>query len=294
MFDLGDTLVDARLQPFADVPAALAAISGMRCADGSVVKTCVVSDWHLADPPLPATSRRIKPLVDAFLARFDRTGLRASFEPVARRVTLSTHAGEMKPARSVFTTALARLRVRAPLAECLFITENLAHVKAARRSLGMQALRFRAGVAGARDFDAWSQVPALVAHALDANRADNLERAARVHLAARGMELASLERSGGRWIAQGQVWHPVTVPTRADLGTVHVGVPAQAALRRGSRGQIDADVPRPRDEDVAEAEGLVASLAEHGEIGDRPTASHRLETGADGRQRLVRRGFSAV
>ena len=298
MFDLGDTLVDAELRPFADVPQALAAVGGMRSADGKRVKTCIVSDWTLAEPPLPATPARVKPLVDQFFARFDGTGLRPLFEPVAKRVTLSTQAGAMKPARAVFEKALARLGAGVGLEACLFITESAAHVKAARQQLGMHALRFRSAAGGTFDFDAWAQAPALVAHGLGADHdhaSGNLLAAARLHLSAQGVELDALEPAAkpGRWVAQGRAWHPVTLPGPGATGPVQVSVPVRAQVQRTRGGALKSRVEPPTPEALTEATSFAASLARHGDLGTRPTASHALQTAPDGRQRLVRRGFRA-
>jgi FMN phosphatase YigB (HAD superfamily) len=83
----------------------------------------------------------------------DETGLRPLFEPVQRRVTLSTHAGVCKPDPRIFTMALARLRSKAGLDECLLITENPGHIEAARTRLRMSALRFRSGASPQFDFE---------------------------------------------------------------------------------------------------------------------------------------------
>jgi FMN phosphatase YigB (HAD superfamily) len=93
----------------------------------------------MATPPI--TPKKIRPLFEEYLEVLDQTGLRPLFEPVERRVTLSTHANAFKPDRAMFETALRRLRVRATLDECLLITENTAHIKAARTgdTPGLQA-----------------------------------------------------------------------------------------------------------------------------------------------------------
>src|SRR5882724_3582878 len=103
MFDLGNTLVDDAGHPFAHVARALPAIMSMRSAGGKALATCLVSDFTLAAPP--ATAAKVKPLFAQYLALLDATGLRPLFEPVARRVTLSTHAGVNKPDRALFQMA---------------------------------------------------------------------------------------------------------------------------------------------------------------------------------------------
>lgn len=98
MFDLGRTLIDDDERPFAHVEDALAAISAFTTPAGEAFRFCLVSDFTM--PTAPPTAAKIAALFEEFLAILDRTGLRRFFEPVQRRVTLSTHAGVAKPARS--------------------------------------------------------------------------------------------------------------------------------------------------------------------------------------------------
>lgn len=287
MFDVGGTLLDAAGQPYPHALAAVAAIQGLHVAGGKPLASCLVSDYTLC--PKPITAAKVKPLFEQYLARI--APLRPAFEPVARRVTLSTHAGVMKPERAVFEKALARLKSSAALADCLLITENAAHVRAARKELGMQALQFGA------DFDDWSQAPALVAHRIDPADAANAEVAARAFLAARGVEACQLvpTRAAGRWTAQGQAWHAVQLD---GPGTVHVAVPVAVALTRARDGAFAAEVAAPSAEDLAEARAYAESLAAHGQIAADGAAgrgaTHAIETDGEGRRRLVRKRFSAL
>lgn len=166
MFDLGGTLVNSQGHPFDHAAAALDSITAMQAANGKRLLSCLVSDFTLASPPL--TAAKIKPLFEQYLAMLEATGLRPYFEPVRKRVTLSTHVGQAKPARAVFQKALQRLGTNAGLAECLLITENAVHVVAVRTQLGMAALKFRMPGDSAFDFDDWRQAPALVAQRLEA------------------------------------------------------------------------------------------------------------------------------
>lgn len=143
MFDLGETLIGANGQPFAHVPEALTAIGKMN------VKSCLVSDFDMHVSVAAAMTQYLKVL--------DKAGLRQFFEPVNQRVTLSNHAKASKPAAKVFKKALQRLGTAStPFADCLFITENAAHIEAARNELKMKGLQF--GV----DFTDWSEVPAKI------------------------------------------------------------------------------------------------------------------------------------
>jgi len=212
MFDLGLTLIDEQNRPFEHVPEALAAITKFKTSDKKPLRCCLVSDFTMATPPVTAT--KVRPLFEQYLQILDSTGLRRFFEPVDRRVTLSTHANALKPDRAVFEMALHRLRVEATFEECLFITENTAHIKAARKTLHMQTLQFSATSSRPFDFDDWAQAPALVAHLVDPLHTPNVHAAVEVFLKAKGVELTNLDGAGaaGKFNAEGRVWHPVDVP----------------------------------------------------------------------------------
>jgi hypothetical protein len=295
MFDLGQTLVDAQHRPFAHVHTALGALEDFVATDGRPLHRCLVSDYTMLPPPV--TPAQLRPVFDEYLALLDGTGLRPYFEPVARRVTLSTHAGVLKPAAAVFLKALARLRVKAGLAECLLITENAEHVAAVRQTLGMQALQFRAPGAAEFDFDDWSQAPALVAQHIGPGVPGNLQAAIRACLAARDVEVddCPADDGAGPWPVRGRRWHAVELP---PLGTVHVAVPVQGELRRAPNGELAATLPAPDAAAVAEAGDFARSLAAHGQIatgsGAPGRTTHALETDSEGRRRLVRRRFSAA
>lgn len=165
LFDLGLTLIDERNRPFPHVREALKTIQSFTTVKRKPLVLGLVSDFDLPAPP--ATPAKIAAIFDRYLALLDPTGLRPFFEPVQRRVTLSTHAGVLKPDRKVFDTALRRLRVKAPLKECLFITENRDHIRAVRTRLHMSTLNFRSGDSAEFDFDDWLQAPPMIAHVID-------------------------------------------------------------------------------------------------------------------------------
>src|ERR1044071_2374804 len=126
MFDLGKTLVDQNTHPFPHVTAALTAIAAFKTESGKRLASCLVSDFDLSSPFTPA---KVNAKVAQYLAILDTTTLRPFFEPVKKRVTLSTHANAMKPDRKIFETALQRLGSTAQLEDCLFITEEASHIK---------------------------------------------------------------------------------------------------------------------------------------------------------------------
>ena len=304
MFDLGLTLIDAHDKPFAHVPEALATIQAFKAADGKRLRTCLVSDFTMAEPPNAAQKARA--LFTDYLALLAASGLRPFFEPVQRGITLSTQAGAFKPARVVFETALRRLRVKATLTECLLVTESAAHVKAARNTLHMKALQFGPAGAAGVDFSDWSQAPALIAHLVDpghasAAHAANTHAAIAAHLEAQGMTLTALEAVGpsGELKAYGHAWHPVSVPGEPRLQQVHMAVPVDADVSRGPAGEVHAKLNAPVPDQVAEASAFAASLAANKQIGQPGAtraagATHEIATDSSGQRRLVRKRFSAV
>jgi hypothetical protein len=247
------------------------------------------------------TAKKIRQLFAEYLAILDTTGLRPFFEPVDRRITLSTHANVFKPDRAVFEMAVHRLRVTATLEECLLITENTAHIRAARTKLRMQTLQFSESSTRPFDFHDWAQAPAMVARLVDPLHTPNLRVAVEMFLTAKGVELTDLEGDGaaGTFHAAGRVWHPVSVPGAGSEQPVHVAVPVHGAVTVDSKGAIRSDVSSPTDDDVAEASEFVSSLAAHGQIataaGPHPAdATHEITVNDSGQRRLVRRRFSAL
>jgi len=300
MLDLGDTLVGADRQPVPHVRDALAVIGQLKTAAGKPLRSCLVSDFGLAAPP--ASPAKVAAIFARYLTLLDATGLRAFFEPVQKRVTLSTHANAMKPDAAVFEKALRRLGVRATLAECLFITENKTHVRAVRKQLQMRALQFQPPGTTGGDFADWADAPALIAHEVAPDHADNLHAVVKAHLAAQGVELVTAKAvmDRGDVEAAGQVWRAVSVPGCADLQGVEVAMPVTSRIARGPRGKLTAaPVAAPSTDDLAEARAFVEGLAAHGQIGGRAGTkalrpTHRIEIDAAGMKRLVRSRFSAV
>lgn len=296
IFDLGLTLLDARDRPFPHVIGALTAIAGFRTADGRALRSCLVSDYEM--PSSPLSTLQIGALFRAYLARLKASGLQPLFEPVQRRITLSTHAGVFKPERALFETALRRLRAAVTLEECLLVTEDAAHVRAVRRQLGMQALRFRGG-AGA-DFEDWAQAPALIAHLVAPEHVGNLQAAVRAQLAAQGVEMDALELgAAGHYLARGRIWRPVAVPGLSEVARpLHIALPVSATLRRDAQGRLQARLKKPGAAEEAEAQRFVVDLARQGRIAGAgkaaASATHEIATDAQGRPCLRRRRFSAL
>lgn len=299
MFDLGQTLIDADNHPFAHVQEALTAISSFKTAAGQPLRSCLVSDFTMATPP--ATPAKVTALFNQYLAILDQSGLRSFFEPVKKRVTLSTHAGVMKPDRRIFEKALQRLGATGPLEECLLITENADHIDKARNQLHMQVLQFRAPGASHFDFDDWAEAPALLANLVAPHQFANTHAAIKAHLAAQGIELLTAEpaETPGALQVSGQVWRPVSVPGFADLDDVRVAIPVEAQIARGSKGEFKSSaLDIPSAEQVAEATAYVRSLATQGQIAGQPgkhtnPPTHEIETDEKGNRKLVRKRFTA-
>jgi FMN phosphatase YigB (HAD superfamily) len=291
MLDLGNTLVDQNSHPFPHVAAALTAIAAFKTEAGNPLLSCLVSDFHLATPFTP---QNVKARFAEYLAILDTTTLRPFFEPVSKRITLSTHANAMKPDRKIFAKALQRLGAVAPLEDCLFITEDAGHIAAARSDLHMQTLQF------GNDFNDWSQAPALITHLVAPAHPANAEAAIKAHLASHGMEMskAGSAGSGGKIPVSGHVWRPVSIPGHADLKDVQVAVPVEGHISQGAKGEYELAEPlSPSPESLEEATHFVRSLAEQGQIAGRPgafRASHAIETDAEGNRKLVRKRFSAL
>src|ERR671932_559711 len=95
LLDLGGTLVGPQ-EPFPHVTEALAALNELDTPDGEPLLSALVSDFPAAVPPTPENVQR---RFDEYLVLLDGFGLRSFFEPVERRVTLSTQAGVPKPDR---------------------------------------------------------------------------------------------------------------------------------------------------------------------------------------------------
>lgn len=136
LFDLGDTL-EAQDVLLPGAHETLRAIRQMRDGAGDPAVLCLVSDFAMPDGPdqVPVIRRRYYDILDGL-------GIRAFFEPVSERVTLSTEVGAFKPDARVFRCAVDKIDPTLGLGDALFITENREHVREAR-TLGLQAIHFK-------------------------------------------------------------------------------------------------------------------------------------------------------
>lgn len=185
MLDLGGTLI-RDMQVLPGVAEALTALSEL------IETSCLVSDFEMPASPTPA---KIEAVFQKYLHILDEVQLRAFFAPVAKRVTLSTHAGVLKPNRLIFEKALERLGVAIALSNCIFITEEAEHIRVCRDELGMKTLQF------GKDFTDWSRAPLLVLNLLQAD----------------------VEPEGG---VLAQNWVPLESEELGDLNGIQVLLPA--------------------------------------------------------------------
>jgi hypothetical protein len=138
LFDLGDTLERAGTLR-SGARATIEAIRRLRDDRGEPVVVALLSDFDMPETPaeLPAIRRR-------YYAVLGRLRLRALFEPLAQRVTLSSEVGVYKPAARLFRAAADKVAPGLPFHDVMFITESADHVAEARR-LGMRAVQVAAG-----------------------------------------------------------------------------------------------------------------------------------------------------
>ena len=136
LFDLGETLEhNDVLLPGAE--ETLQAIGKMRDQNSLAPWLGLVSDYFPASTPDEVEARR-----QEYFALLTQLDIRSHFEPVARRVTLSTELGVFKPDERLFRLAVDRADPGAGFSDVAFVTENRFHV-AACRELGMRAIHFR-------------------------------------------------------------------------------------------------------------------------------------------------------
>ena len=136
LFDLGGTLeADGALRPGAQ--EVLEALSSLRTGGRPAAVLGLLSDFHM-----PAQPADVPAIVAEYHALLDGLGISRFFEPLSRRVTLSTEVGVRKPAAAMFRAAVAKAEPTLGFEDVLFVTEHSGHVRAARQ-LGMTAVHLR-------------------------------------------------------------------------------------------------------------------------------------------------------
>ncbi len=143
LFDLGETLESGGALRDGALDT-LQELAALRDRGRPAAVLCLLSDTRV-----PADAADVAAVRAEYLGLLDALGIRAFFEPVSRRVTLSAEVGVRKPAAAAFRAAVARAGPGLRFDDVVFVTENAVHVRAARR-LGMAAVQVRpAGAAGA-------------------------------------------------------------------------------------------------------------------------------------------------
>jgi FMN phosphatase YigB (HAD superfamily) len=137
LFDLGDTLVDAQNHPLPGAIDLLTALRNLHDPEGKPMLSGLISDWEMSQDPAQRDLLR-----QEYLAELQQSGLDVFFQPANKRVTLSTDVGVFKPDPLIFKTALECLAPGLPFHHAVFVTERLAHIKAAR-ALGLMAIHLK-------------------------------------------------------------------------------------------------------------------------------------------------------
>ena len=155
LFDLGRTLEDNDIL----LPGAqqtLEKIRLMQDKDANPFVLGLISDWIM-----PNGADDIPGIQQQYYALLDQFGIRAFFEPVAERVTLSTEVGVFKPDEKIFRLALDKIDPNLQFDDAIFITEKAEHVVGAR-GLGMGAIHFKPPGQAEGEVDRLSDIPRLV------------------------------------------------------------------------------------------------------------------------------------
>ncbi len=154
-FDLGRTLEENDVL-FPGAQQTLQKIQLMRDKEAQPFVLGLISDWIMPDGP-----EDIPGLQERYYAIIDRLGIRAFFEPVAERVTLSTEAGVFKPDQKIFRLALDKIDPELQFDDAIFITEKGTHVAGAR-DLGMGAIHFKSPGEAEGEVDQLVDIPRLI------------------------------------------------------------------------------------------------------------------------------------
>jgi len=281
----GDTLFkDDRVFPY--VPQALEVLSRFETR-GKPLVVSLVSNYEM-----PATPAKINEIFNKYVATLDELRLKEFFEPVERRVTLSTQAGVLIPDARFFRKATQRLRLRIGLDDCLFIGNDAERVKACR-GLGMTALLF----------SEWTEMPLLIARLINPTSAVNMNLALQLPLATTyDVQLIRLNdaQSGNVVHGVGKKLFPVPLKKRRGAAeTIEVPFTVQVDISFDKQGRIrGVKTNQPPAEAIAESADYVETLEankqiSHGEGSAKGSETHELKTDERGRKILKRKRFIA-
>ena len=293
----GNTLFkDDRVLPH--VLEALEVLSQFETQGERSVILSLVSDYEM--PKAPVTPPKINAILNKYVAILDKLRLKEFFEPVALRVTLSTHAGVCEPDPRFFKKAIQRLRLRIGLNECLFIGNDAEHVKACR-SLGIMALLLDATEQG--DFEDWAEAPLLIARLVNPASTLNMRLALQLPLAATyDVQLIRVNDAQSKNVVHGLGKKLFPVPLKKRRGTtemIEVPFTVQVAVSFDKQGRIrTVKTDQPTAEAIGESADYVETLEankqiSHGEGSPKGSETHQLKTDATGRKVLMRKRFTA-
>lgn len=106
LFDLGDTLEHENIL----LPGAintLSSIQNMKDDKNQPVALALISDFYEANNPDELKARQ-----NEYYEIIQSLGIRSFFEPVGKRVTLSTEVGVTKPDKKIFRVAVDKISDR--------------------------------------------------------------------------------------------------------------------------------------------------------------------------------------
>src|SRR5262245_11604458 len=137
LFDLGNTLEDDRDVLLPGARETLKAIQAMKDAKEQPPVLALISDFDM-----PSSPAEIPAIRERYVKILNRLRIRPFFEPILKKVTLSTEVGVFKPDKKIFQAAINKIDSRLGFKDVVFITENLDHVQKARL-LRMKAIHFK-------------------------------------------------------------------------------------------------------------------------------------------------------
>lgn len=297
MLDLGDTLIrrsDRTVYPH--VKQALETSRHFHTASGEPLRVCLVSDYHM-----PSANRPLDTIVAEFLLLLESVGLKTFFEPTQQQVTLSSHVGVNKPDRRIFETAINRLGITATLDECIFITENTAHLQASR-SYGMKPIRFGEPGGFEPSFSDWSEAPLLVAQLINSASPANLAEAVKLRLAvSHNLEVQKIESNGRtQFHIYTKAWQPLQGSDMGALEGVRVQFSLEGTIGIDDQGHIEeVQMSDPSAEAIAETRTYVQNLVDSKQIEFStgtlsPGTTYQVEEEPSGERHLVRKRYSAL
>ena len=137
MFDLGNTLEsgDELLTGAMDT---LNGIKSLSNTSTKAIEIVLISDWDNS----PSEPKELEASKQKYYTLLERVGIRDFFEPVEKRVTVSSEVGVFKPDPTFFRASIDKVSPSLAFESVIFITEKLGHVLAAR-ALGLQAIHFK-------------------------------------------------------------------------------------------------------------------------------------------------------